>query len=88
MRPETDNKPPKSCQHHLRVVQWNVSVQQVQNPQGDEYSDGVIQRYDAAHTGNGYKLTHEEGGSIFCRNLIIINEANRRNILEVVISET
>ena len=56
-------------------------------PQGNEYSDGVIQGYEAAHPRNSYKLTHEEGENIFCRNFRIINEANRRNILDGVISE-
>jgi hypothetical protein len=55
--------------------------------QDNEKADGAIQGYDAAHSGNGYKLTHEEGGSIFCRNFRIIDEVNRRNILEAVISE-
>ena len=72
MLSETANKPPESCHDHLRVVQWNVSAQKVQDPQGNEYSDGVIQGYDDAYPGNGYKLTHEEGGSIFCRKFRII----------------
>ena len=87
MRSEIVNKPPEPSHDHLRAVQWNLSAQQVQDPQGNEYSDGVIQGYDAAYPGNCYKLTHEEGESIFCRNFRIINEANRRNILEAVISE-
>ena len=87
MRSEIANKPLESRHDHLRVVQWNVSTQQVQDPPGNEYADSANQGYDAAHSGNGYKLTHEEGGSIFCRNVTINNEANRRNILEAFIPE-
>ena len=76
---ETANEPPESCHDNLRVVKRNISAQEVQDPQDIEYSDGVIQGYDIANPGNGYKLTHEEGGSIFCRNFRIINEANRPN---------